>query len=201
MHQSAKVSSDAVRWGIHAGKTGDAFSLFTEGGLIALGWERVPDLSQLPNDAESFREAVTSVYPEMKAGAVPVAAGQLRRFIFEMAIDDIAVFPAKEDWTFRLGRVTGPYQYIPDAPAYPHHRSVEWLKTISRDVSLGSAAPFMPSSLLPATRGSSTPRDQPSEAALELHSRRPWEVGSQAEEQQLLLARDDRPSRLPIARI
>src|SRR5829696_2464623 len=94
-------------WGIHAGKTGDAFSLFTEGGLIALGWERVPDLSQLPNDAASFREAVTSVYPEMKAGAVPVAAGQLRRFIFEMAIDDIAVFPAKEDWTFRLGRVIG----------------------------------------------------------------------------------------------
>jgi len=59
----------------------------------------------------------------------------------------------------------------------------------------------MPSSLLPATRDSSTPRDQPSEAALELHNRRPWEVGSQAEEPQLLLARDDRPSRLPIAHL
>lgn len=136
-------------WGIHGGKTGDAFTLFTQENVIALGWERMPDLRTFENSQQAFREAVARNHPAMKEGGVPVAAGQLRRFIHDLQIGDIVVFSAKQDWTFRLGRVTGEYTYTSAEDAYPHHRPVEWLKTIKRDqvsqsarFELGSAMSF-----------------------------------------------------------
>jgi restriction system protein len=145
------VSAPTPRvWGIHGGKTGDAFTLFTERGVVALGWHLVGDLTELPNDAGAFRERVATALPTMKAGAVPVGAGQLRRFIYELAVGDVVVFPARQDWTFRVGRITGPYTYVVDEVAtYPHRRTVEWKKTIPRDAlsqsarfELGSAMSF-----------------------------------------------------------
>jgi restriction system protein len=37
--------SESVIWGIHAGKTGDAQSVFLEQGCIAIGWPAMGDLS------------------------------------------------------------------------------------------------------------------------------------------------------------
>ena len=137
-------------WGIHGGRTGDAFSLFTQGNVVALGWEEVGDLASLPNDQAAFRQALTAAYPAKKPGAVAVDAGQLRRFVHDLQIGEVIVFAAKADWTFRIGEVTGPYAYASDADGvYPHRRSVRWLKTIRRDelsqtarFELGSAMSF-----------------------------------------------------------
>lgn len=120
-------------WGIHGGKTGDAFTLFTEGNVVALGWERMPDLRTFENSPQAFKEAVARTHPHMKEGGVPVAAGQLRRFVHDLQAGEIVVFAAKQDWTFRLGRVTGEYAYTSPGDPYPHQRPVEWLKTIKRD--------------------------------------------------------------------
>ncbi|MEZ5098698.1 MAG: restriction endonuclease [Thermoleophilia bacterium] len=50
------------------------------------------------------------------------------------ASGEIVTFSAKADWTFRIGRVVGPYRYDATGDgSYPHRRSVEWLKTLSRD--------------------------------------------------------------------
>lgn len=42
-------------WGIHAGRTGDAHTLFLEKGVVALGWEKMPDLTTLAPDREAFK--------------------------------------------------------------------------------------------------------------------------------------------------
>lgn len=120
-------------WGIHAGKTGDAASLFLNHNCIALGWQAMGDLSKLDPDRDAFKAAVSEAYPNKKPGAIPNNAGQLFRFLHEMEEGDLVVFPNKNDRKINVGRVTGGYEYAPSQePGYPHVRKVEWLKTFER---------------------------------------------------------------------
>jgi restriction system protein len=41
-------------WGIHAGPTGDADTLFLKQGVEAIGWHEVGDLSALPATRDAF---------------------------------------------------------------------------------------------------------------------------------------------------
>ena len=127
------TQSEPTLWGIHGGKTGDADTLFRQRSVVALGWYKIGDLTGLPADREPFKERMREAFPEMKEGAIPVNAGQLFRFIHEAAVGDIVVYPSKRDRQVCLGRITGEYQYSPDAETtYPHHRSVEWVREVPR---------------------------------------------------------------------
>lgn len=120
-------------WGIHAGKNGEADHLFLKGKCIAIGWQKMGDLSLIKPDRDSFKAKVAEVYPERKPGAISNNAGQLFRFTHEMKIGDIIVYPSKKDRQLHLGRVEGSYRYDPAAePSYPHHRPVKWLRTVPR---------------------------------------------------------------------
>jgi restriction system protein len=41
-------------WGIHAGKTGDAASLFLSKNCVALGWLSIGDLSKLASSRDGY---------------------------------------------------------------------------------------------------------------------------------------------------
>jgi len=69
--------ADQTLWGIHAGRTGDADSLFRKKGVIALGWSRFPDLSKLAATRDEFKRVMAQQYPEKAGGAIPTTAGQL----------------------------------------------------------------------------------------------------------------------------
>jgi restriction system protein len=97
--------NDAAIWGIHAGRTGDADSLFLKKHCMAIGWVLMGDLSALDPSRDAFKIKVAEVYPEKKAGAVPNNAGQLFRFVHEMKIGDWAVYPSKKDRKIHLGQV------------------------------------------------------------------------------------------------
>ena len=45
-------------WGIHAGRTGDADSLFLKDNVVAVGWHEMGDLSKIPCDREAYKLAV-----------------------------------------------------------------------------------------------------------------------------------------------
>jgi restriction system protein len=120
-------------WGIHAGRTGDADSLFLKGDCIAIGWEEMGDLGRLPADREAFKERVAGVFPSAKAGAIPNYAGQLFRFVHEMKPGDIVVYPSQRDRQVHLGEVTGGYCYTPGKhTSYPNVRAVKWLREVPR---------------------------------------------------------------------
>ena len=120
-------------WGIHAGKTGDADTLFLKQKRIALGWAAMGYLTALNPDREAFKSRVAHCYPEIKLGAIPNNAGQLFRFVHEMKTGDFVAYPSKQDRKIYLGRVTGDYKYEPtSSPGYPNTRSVEWLKDVPR---------------------------------------------------------------------
>jgi restriction system protein len=120
-------------WGIHGGKTGDADTLFLQQNVVALGWERITDLSRLPPEREAYKAAVAENYPNKKPGAIPVDAGQLFRFVNEIRIGDLVAYPSKIDHAIHIGRIEGPYAYeAPPAMGYPHRRPVRWLKSAPR---------------------------------------------------------------------
>lgn len=128
------MSDDSTTcWGIHAGRTGDAENLFLHSACVALGFNQLGDLGAVKNTREAFKQKVAETYPEKKKGAIPNIAGQVYRFVHEMRVGDLVVFPAKRDRTIHLGRVDGEYQYDPGHnPTYPNTRSVKWLNQVPR---------------------------------------------------------------------
>lgn len=120
-------------WGMHAGKTGDADSLFLKRNYIAIGWRAAGDLSQIKPDREAFKGKVAEAYPHYKPGAVPVSAGQLYRFTHEMKPGDLVVYPSKNDRHIHIGQVNGEYKYGPKIEeGYPNLRPVKWLRSFPR---------------------------------------------------------------------
>ena len=124
---------ESTLWGLHGGRTGEADTLFLKRNLIALGWDEMHDLSQLAPTREAFRAAVGATYLDAKPGAIPVYAGLLYRFVHEMQLRDLIVYPRKVDRTIHIGRVAGGYVYdVSGEPGYPHRRAVTWLKSVPR---------------------------------------------------------------------
>jgi restriction system protein len=120
-------------WVIHGGKTGDADSLFLKKNCVALGFAKMGDLSKITSNRDSFKVAVAQTYPDAKPGAIPVNAGQTYRFVHDMQIGDIVVYPSKRDRQIHIGRVEGNYHYdASQEETYPNMRPVKWLKTLPR---------------------------------------------------------------------
>ena len=144
------ATKDVTVWGIHAGKTGDAHTLFLKKGFVAIGWTKAGDFSALKHSREAFKAKVAEAYPDAKPGAIPNWAGQWFRFVHEMKVGDLIVYPSKADRQVHIGRVAGEYQYSPGIDAsYPNLRSVTWLCHLPRTkfsqgalYELGSAMSF-----------------------------------------------------------
>jgi restriction system protein len=101
------MATEQTLWGIHAGRTGDADSLFTKQNVIALGWARLDDLSKLPPTREAFKKYYAEGYPEASGGTIPTSAGQLFRFVNEMKAGDLVAYPSKsERFTSEESRAT-----------------------------------------------------------------------------------------------
>lgn len=125
--------SEPTLWGIHAGKTGDADSLFLKKNFVAVGWIKMADLSSIKADREAFKSKVSEAYPDKKPGAIANNAGQLFRFVHEMKDGDIVIYPSKHDRQIHIGQILGPYRYEPSIESgYPHLRPVKWLRSLPR---------------------------------------------------------------------
>jgi restriction system protein len=127
--------SESKVWGIHAGALGEIDSKFLSKGnpCVAIGWDKVGDLSKIPPDREKFKEKLVQSYPDIKKGAVPTSAGMLFRFIYEIQVGDIVIYPSKIDKFIHIGKVAGPYKHNTQVDKnYPNIRPVEWLKHIPR---------------------------------------------------------------------
>lgn len=116
----------STMWGIHNDALG---AELVEEGFISIGWEEIPDLRTIGDDRARIKTAVQHAYPSAKAGAIPVWAGVLLRFAFEMHVGDVVVAPYRADSTLNFGVVEGPYEYHPEVKRHPHRRRVKWLQT------------------------------------------------------------------------
>lgn len=125
--------AEKVIWGIHAGKNGEADSLFKSRSVIALGWVGTPDLSTLPDDREAFKQTYRSTFPDKSDGNVTTSASQLYRFVREAKEGDLVAYPSQVDRHVHLGAIEGPYRFAKGAQGgYCHQRSVKWLRDVPR---------------------------------------------------------------------
>lgn len=113
-------------WGIHNDALG---AELVEKGFVSIGWEEIPDLRTIGDDRARLKDLVQETYPYIKPGAVPVWAGVLYRFGFEMRPGDLVVAPYRPDSTLNFGVVDGPYEHRSDVVKHPHRRKVRWLRT------------------------------------------------------------------------
>jgi restriction system protein len=91
------------------------------------------DLAKIGCDRDAIKTAVAKAYPDAKPGAIPNYAGQLLRFVCEMKIGDLILYPSRRDRTVHFARIESAYTYSPQAsPQYPNQRSVRWLKAVPR---------------------------------------------------------------------
>ena len=54
-------------WGIHAGRTGEADTLFLKKNVVAIGWTAMGDLSKLKANRDAFKEAFVQASPPSAA--------------------------------------------------------------------------------------------------------------------------------------
>ena len=111
-------------WGIHNDQSLDLIS----GSFVSIGWSELGDLSGQTIDRATLKERLSTTFPEAKAGAIPVWAGVLSRFMYEMKIGDLVVSPDKSTRTINIGRLSSDYYFETEAPVHPNRRKVEWLK-------------------------------------------------------------------------
>lgn len=113
-------------WGIH----NDTLTTeLVDRNFVSISWDELGDLSAIPHGREGLKAALERSHPDAKEQAIRNWAGIILRFRDEMQIGDVVVAPYKPDSTINLGRITGPYEYVPDEPEHRHHRSVEWVQT------------------------------------------------------------------------
>lgn len=125
--------SENTIWGIHGGRHGDADNLFLQQNFVAIGWREMGDLSKFGASREALKAPLAAAYPNIKPGAIPNNAGQLFRFVHEMKVGDLIIYPSKRDRQVHIGRIEGPFQYDPElSEAYPQQRPVKWLVHVPR---------------------------------------------------------------------
>lgn len=117
-------------WGIHTPEIND--DLFLQRNTLAIGWEKIGDLSNVEKNRDAFREKYTSTYPDAKKGNIATNSGTLFRFTCEMQIGDYVVFPSKSDRMINIGTVESDYTFNSKANHYVHQRKVKWLKQLPR---------------------------------------------------------------------
>ena len=115
-------------WGIH---TYDD-NLFLKGGVIAIGWKELGDLSLLPPNREAMKAIYAKAYPDDPKGSIPTSVGMLFRFLYEVKEGDYVVYPSKMDHRINIGIIEGPYFYDPTEIKYPQKRKVKWIKSLPR---------------------------------------------------------------------
>lgn len=126
------MANNPTVWGVHMGShVGDRP---IEGGYVAIGWTEMGDLTKIPADREAFKAAVAKAYPDKKAGAIPVDAGTLFKFLHEITAGDLAIYPSKSDRMVNIGKFTGQSAYVEgDRDEYPNRQKVEWLGHFPRN--------------------------------------------------------------------
>ncbi len=113
-------------WGVH----NDHPSLDLVGNrFISVGWDELGDLREIGPSRETMKARIAATYPSAKPGAIPVWAGVLFRFAFDMQPGDLVIYPYRPESTLNFGRIEGDYYWDADAPFHKNRRNVTWLRT------------------------------------------------------------------------
>ena len=121
------------RIGTRLGETDNIWQDMRNGTYVAIGWEKLGDLSGL-RTAEDPKGEIRKLLEQHYPGDPKVVsrkAGEIRNFLTEISEGDGDIAVAADGETvLALGRVTGAYRFENTAPTgAPHRRAVTWAST------------------------------------------------------------------------
>src|SRR5438309_799224 len=113
-------------WMVRAGQAGYVADEFARG-YIAIGWNKVGDLSVATTHAE-IRKAYLTAYPEAKPGEIGNAVAMLHKFRSTLKQGDHVLSYDRARREYLVGKIAGDYFYKPgEITDHSHLRKVDWL--------------------------------------------------------------------------
>ena len=120
-------------WMIRAGRNAALIGDFEESNYVAVGWDRLEDLSGVKSKdklATAHREA----YPDQKIGKQRLQIGMLSRFCLDIKPGDYVITYNPEYRMYPIGEIASEYKYASASPGgYNHRRDVKWIGKVDRD--------------------------------------------------------------------
>lgn len=120
-----------MMWVVRAGEEGRLFNDFRRNNVVAIGWNKLGDLSATRPD--QLKENIRECYPDEKPGWVNMSTGQVSKFRFEMKPRDHVVTYDPESRMYLVGEIDGDYRRDEKLLEYYHIRQVKWKGGVSRD--------------------------------------------------------------------
>jgi restriction system protein len=118
-------------WGIHMSEKVGSSPLVNN--YVGIGWPELGSLKPITASRERLKQELLTTYPDIKKGAVAGNAGVLFRFVNDVQLGDIIVYPSKFDRMVNIGRVTSDYRFVEnDEHGYPNQRAITWLASFPR---------------------------------------------------------------------
>jgi restriction system protein len=120
-------------WMVRAGEGGYLFEEFTKKKHIAIGWDRLADLTPAKT-RDAMREMYTVAYSDSSPAKAAIDVGMLYKFRSVLSQGDLVITYSPEDREYLLGTVDGDYEFRPGLIRDSAHvRKVTWKGRISRD--------------------------------------------------------------------
>jgi restriction system protein len=123
--RNLRESPVARIWAIRAGRGGKAHHLFLAKGIIALADAGIGNLTKLERSRESFYTAYRKIHPDDTRTGSTGIGGKFFRFIHEVKVGDLVVYPKFHDKTVYIGAIMSEYAFDITSP-FPHQRLVRW---------------------------------------------------------------------------
>ncbi len=120
-------------WGTRDGWPGNLVNAFGLRDVIALGWPEMGNVSTVGASLDAFRTKLGETYPGQDPDYCRNIANQFFDFVRKAQVRDLVVYACERDHRIYIGRIVGSYQFmVTPYERRPHHRAVNWLKSVPR---------------------------------------------------------------------
>lgn len=120
-------------WMIRAGRGAFLSQDFEDNSYVAIGWEKIRDLSDIKSWDE-LNAIYKEAYPDQKLGKYRMNVGQINRFRFEIQVGDAVITYNHEFRYYLVGEIVSEYTWEAGSPGdHNHIRKVNWIGKVNRD--------------------------------------------------------------------
>ena len=118
-------------WLVRAGKHGEQEQGALENNVVTIGWNELPDLSEVKTKSELVK-LYRQVHPDAEKAPAANHVSQIWQFVHEIQKGDLVALPMKTRSGIEIGQIEGEYEYKALTDDIKHIRPVKWLRTIPR---------------------------------------------------------------------
>lgn len=119
-------------WVIRAGRQGNAHDYFMHRNLIVLEKQKFGNLLIITKSRDAFYLEYQNNFPDSSRYSVSGIGGKFYRFVHEINIGDIIIYPCIQNKIIYIGKTTSEYIYEEAEIYFPHQRKVEWITSFEK---------------------------------------------------------------------